>query len=272
MQSLRLRSILNLTANPKTIAVEGSRKVTGIFGERVFTPKTARDFLSDEAYKSLQASIKSGSKIDRKMGDQIAAGLKAWAEKHGVTHYTHWFQPLTGATAEKHDSFFTIKGDGSSIEEFDGAALIQQEPDASSFPSGGIRTTFEARGYTAWDPSSPAFIMEIGQGKTLCIPTIFVSYTGETLDYKAPLIKSLEALNKAAVEVCHFFDKNVSKVNATLGWEQEYFVIDEALFNARPDLVMSGRTVFGHAPAKGQQLEDHYFGSIPERIYAFMRD
>ncbi len=272
MQSLRLNAIHNLTANPPTITVEGSRKVTGIFGERVFTPKTARDFLSDEAYKSLQASIKSGSKIDRKMGDQIAAGLKAWAEKKGVTHYTHWFQPLTGATAEKHDSFFTIKGDGSSIEEFDGAALIQQEPDASSFPSGGLRATFEARGYTAWDPSSPAFIMEIGQGKTLCIPTIFVSYTGESLDTKTPLLKALVALDKAAVDVGQYFDKNITDVTATLGWEQEYFVIDAGIANARPDLVMTGRTVFGHAPAKGQQLEDHYFGSIPERIYAFMRD
>ena len=198
--------------------------------------------------------------------------LRQWAELKGVTHYTHWFQPLTGSSAEKHDSFFTIKGDGTSIEQFEGDALIQQEPDASSFPSGGIRATFEARGYTAWDPSSPPFIMEIETGKTLCIPTIFVSYTGETLDYKAPLLKSLEAMNKAAVDVCNYFDKNVTKVTATLGWEQEYFVIDEALANARPDLVMSGRTVFGHPPAKGQQLEDHYFGSIPERVYAFMRD
>jgi glutamine synthetase len=198
--------------------------------------------------------------------------MRQWSEEKGVTHFTHWFQPLTGTTAEKHDSFFTIKSDGTAIEEFDGAALIQQEPDASSFPSGGLRATFEARGYTAWDPSSPAFVMEIGAGKTLCIPTIFVSYTGESLDYKAPLLKALAALDKAAVEVCHYFDKNVSKVTATLGWEQEYFVVDEGLFNARPDLVLSGRTVFGHSPAKGQQLEDHYFGSIPERIYAFMRD
>ncbi|MBA2248749.1 MAG: glutamine synthetase III, partial [Chitinophagaceae bacterium] len=182
------------------------------------------------------------------------------------------FQPLTGATAEKHDSFFTIKGDGTSIEEFDGAALIQQEPDASSFPSGGLRATFEARGYTAWDPSSPPFIMEIGNGKTLCIPTIFVSYTGESLDTKTPLLKALVALDKAAIEVCQYFDKNITEVTATLGWEQEYFVIDAGIANARPDLVMTGRTVFGHAPAKGQQLEDHYFGSIPERVYAFMRD
>src|ERR1044072_4251371 len=271
MESLRFKAINDLTSQ-NGLDVEGPTKITGIFGENVFTLKTAREFLSDEAYKSLNASIKGGKKIDRAMANQIAAGLRQWAEKKGVTHYTHWFQPLTGTTAEKHDSFFTLKGDGTALEIFDGDALIQQEPDASSFPSGGIRATFEARGYTAWDPSSPAFIMEIGQGKTLCIPTIFVSYTGETLDYKAPLLKSLEALNKAAVEVCHYFDKNVSKVQATLGWEQEYFVIDEAFFNARPDLVVGGRTVFGHSPAKGQQLEDHYFGAIPERIYAFMRD
>ncbi len=272
MESLRFKAINNLTTNPSLTEVDGSSKITGIFGENVFTSKTARDFLSDEAYKSLRASIKSGSKIDRKMGDQIAAGLKAWSEKKGVTHYTHWFQPLTGATAEKHDSFFTIKGDGTSIEEFDGAALIQQEPDASSFPSGGLRATFEARGYTAWDPSSPAFIMEIGRGKTLCIPTIFVSYTGESLDTKTPLLKALVALDKAAIEVGQYFDKNITEVTPTLGWEQEYFVIDAGLANARPDIVLTGRTVFGHAPAKGQQLEDHYFGSIPERVYAFMRD
>ncbi|MBS1631729.1 MAG: glutamine synthetase III, partial [Bacteroidetes bacterium] len=229
-------------------------------------------FLSDEAFKSLSASIKSGQKIDRSMANQIANGIRSWAESKGVTHYTHWFQPLTGTTAEKHDSFFTIKSDGTPIEEFDGNTLIQQEPDASSFPSGGLRATFEARGYTAWDPSSPAFIIEIGQGSTLCIPTIFVSYTGESLDYKAPLLKALESLNKAAVDVCNYFDKNVTRVSATLGWEQEYFVIDEGLCNARPDLLLCGRTVFGHSPAKGQQLEDHYFGSIPERVYAFMRD
>ena len=272
MESLRFKAIHNLTANPNVTEVTGPEKISAIFGENVFILKTAREFLHGEAYKSLVSSIKSGSKIDRKMGDQIASGLKAWAEKKGVTHFTHWFQPLTGATAEKHDSFFTIKGDGTAIEEFDGAALIQQEPDASSFPSGGLRATFEARGYTAWDPSSPPFIMEIGQGKTLCIPTIFVSYTGESLDTKTPLLKALVALDKAAVEVCQYFDKNITEVSATLGWEQEYFVIDASIANARPDLVMTGRTVFGHAPAKGQQLEDHYFGSIPERVYAFMRD
>ena len=271
MESLRVKAINDLsTRTPVTL--DGSAKITAIFQENVFTTRTAREFLSDEAYKSLTGSIKGGKKIDRAVANQIAAGLRQWAELKGVTHYTHWFQPLTGSSAEKHDSFFAIKGDGTAIEQFEGDALIQQEPDASSFPSGGIRATFEARGYTAWDPSSPPFIMEIETGKTLCIPTIFVSYTGETLDYKAPLLKSLEAMNKAAVDVCNYFDKNVTKVIGTLGWEQEYFVIDEALANARPDLVMSGRTVFGHPPAKGQQLEDHYFGSIPERIYAFMRD
>ena len=271
MSSLRFKAIDNLTTVDGA-RMPGAAKITAIFGENVFTLKTAREFLSDEAYKSLLASIKGGKKIDRTVANQIASGMRQWAEAKGVTHFTHWFQPLTGTTAEKHDTFFTIKSDGTPIEEFDGAALIQQEPDASSFPSGGLRATFEARGYTAWDPSSPAFIMEVGSGKTFCLPTIFVSYTGESLDYKAPLLKALASLDKAAVDVCHYFDKNVSKVTATLGWEQEYFVVDEGLFTARPDLVMSGRTVFGHAPAKGQQLEDHYFGSIPERVYAFMRD
>jgi glutamine synthetase len=268
--SLRFQALNKL--NAKNSSNEYSTKITAIFAENVFTSQTARSFLSDEAYKSLMASIKSAQKIDRSMAAQIANGLRAWAESKGVTHFTHWFQPLTGTTAEKHDSFFTLKSDGTPIEQFEGDALVQQEPDASSFPSGGIRATFEARGYTAWDPSSPAFIMDIGYGKTLCIPTIFVSYTGESLDYKAPLLKALEALNKSAVDVCNYFDKNVTRVTPTLGWEQEYFVVDEGLFNARPDLVMCGRTVFGHSPAKGQQLEDHYFGSIPERVYAFMRD
>ena len=269
--SLRFNAINNLSS-AQELQVENPTRITAIFGESVFTVKTAREFLSDEAYKSLVGSIRAGQKIDRAMANQIASGIRSWAEARGVTHFTHWFQPLTGTTAEKHDSFFTIKSDGTPIEQFEGDALIQQEPDASSFPSGGLRATFEARGYTAWDPSSPAFIMEIGNGKTLCIPTIFVSYTGESLDYKAPLLKALEALNKSAVDVCNYFDRNVTRVTATLGWEQEYFVIDEGLYNARPDLVMCGRTVYGHSSAKGQQLEDHYFGSIPERIYAFMRD
>ena len=269
--SLRFDAIKALATKPD-VEVKNTAKITAIFGENVFTLKTAREFLSDEGYKSLNNSIKGGKKIDRAVANQIGAGMRQWAESKGVTHFTHWFQPLTGSTAEKHDSFFTLKSDGTAIEEFDGAALIQQEPDASSFPSGGLRATFEARGYTAWDPSSPAFIMEIGLGKTLCIPTIFVAYTGESLDYKAPLLKALEALGKSAVDVCNYFDKNIQKVTATLGWEQEYFIIDAALANARPDITLTGRTVFGHAPAKGQQLDDHYFGSIPERVYAFMRD
>ena len=215
--------------------------------------------------------LKSGKKISREVADAVAAGMKSWAMSKGVNSYTHWFQPLTGLTAEKHDMFFTPKGDGA-IEVFGGDALTQQEPDASSFPSGGIRATFEARGYTAWDPSSPAFIMEIGEGKTLCIPTIFISYTGETLDYKTPLMKSTAFLEQAALPIVHMFDKEVSRVTATLGWEQEYFVIDEALYYSRPDLMFTGRTLIGDSPAKGQQLEDHYFGSIPERVYAFMQD
>lgn len=269
--SLRFKALNNLF-NSEQLREEKTTKITAIFAENVFTNQVARQFLSDEAYKSLIASINAGQKINRAMASQIANGIRAWAESKGVTHFTHWFQPLTGTTAEKHDSFFTLKSDGTPIEQFEGDALIQQEPDASSFPSGGLRATFEARGYTAWDPSSPAFIMDIGVGKTLCIPTIFVSYTGESLDYKAPLLKALEAINHAAVDVCHYFDKNVTRVTPTLGWEQEYFVVDEGLFNARPDLLLCGRTVFGHSPAKGQQLEDHYFGSIPERVYAFMRD
>ncbi len=265
--SLRFHALTNLqTSGGALPEPESFSKITALFAENVFTTQTARQFLSEEAFKSLMSSVKAGLKIERPMANQIANGVRAWAESKGVTHFTHWFQPLTGSTAEKHDSFFTIKSDGTPIELFEGDALIQQEPDASSFPSGGLRATFEARGYTAWDPSSPAFIMDIGNGKTLCIPTIFVSYTGQSLDYKAPLLKALEALNHAATDVCNYFDKNVEKVTPTLGWEQEYFVVDEGLFNARPDLVMCGRTVFGHSPAKGQQLDDHYFGSIPERV------
>src|SRR5690606_26688753 len=209
--------------------------------------------------------IDNGKKIDTETADAVAAAVKSWAMGQGITHYTHWFQPLTGSTAEKHDSFFD---GGDKIEKFKGGALVQQEPDASSFPSGGIRQTFEARGYTAWDPSSPMFKW----GHTLCIPTIFVSYTGEALDVKAPLLKALEVVDKAATSVCKYFDRNISKVTASLGCEQEYFLVDKALHNARPDLVMAGKTVFGHDPARGQQLEDHYFGSIPTRVYAFMQD
>lgn len=272
MESLRLNAIHDFFTQDKFHDGPTSKKVTSIFGENVFDINTARKYLSKEAFESLVSSMEKQTRIDWKMGNQIAAALKSWAESKDVTHFTHWFQPLTGATAEKHDSFFTLKGDGTAIEEFNGGALIQQEPDASSFPSGGLRATFEARGYTAWDPSSPPFIIEMRKGRTLCIPTIFVSYTGESLDAKTPLLKSKVALEKAAVDVCQYFDKNITKVTPTLGWEQEYFVIDERIAGSRPDLIMTGRTVFGHAPAKGQQLEDHYFGAIPERVYAFMRD
>lgn len=260
------------THTDKTINDYNGKKITDFFACNVFNGNKVREHLSDEGYKSWQTSVKAGNKIDRKMADQIASGMKSWAMQNGATHYSHWFQPLTGTTAEKHDSFFTLKGDGTPLETFDGDALIQQEPDASSFPNGGIRATFEARGYTAWDPASPPFIMETANGKTLCIPTIFVAYSGESLDYKAPLLKSIAVLDKAAVDVCNYFDKNISKVTVTLGWEQEYFLIDEALADARPDIVQCGRALIGHAPAKGQQLEDHYFGTIPERVFAYMQD
>jgi len=272
MTSLRLRSIEKVAA-PKTLeSKHNGKKVSELFAENVFTESTMKSYLSEDAFLSVMSANKTGQKIDRKIADQVASAMKSWAIGKGATHFTHWFQPLTGATAEKHDAFFQLSGNNRGIEVFDSNALVQQEPDASSFPSGGLRNTFEARGYSAWDPSSPAFIMEIGSGKTLCIPTVFVSYNGEALDFKAPLLKSLHALETAAVEVCHYFDKNVTRVVPTLGWEQEYFVVDEALYEARPDLVFSGRTLIGHAPAKGQQLEDHYFGSIPERVYAFMLD
>lgn len=246
-----------------------NKQVSEYFGANVFGIDAMREFLSEEAFNSVMEAMDKGSTIDRKMADQVAACMKAWAQSKDVTHYTHWFQPLTGTTAEKHDGFFEPIGNGRAIERFSGSQLVQQEPDASSFPNGGVRSTFEARGYTAWDPTSPAFIW----GKTLCIPTIFVSYTGEALDFKTPLLKSLTALDKAATDICQsYFDKNVTKVIGTLGWEQEYFLIDSALYNIRYDLQQTGRTLFGHAPAKGQQLEDHYWGSIPERVSAFMRD
>ncbi|MGV3546075.1 MAG: glutamine synthetase III [Pedobacter sp.] len=248
-----------------------STKISEFYGSNVFDKKKMKEYLSKDVFEKLISSINQGELINHDDANQIAAAMKAWAMEKGVTHYTHWFQPLTGSTAEKHDAFFEPSGDGA-IERFAGSALVQQEPDASSFPNGGIRNTFEARGYTAWDPSSPAFIMENSAGKTLCIPTVFVAYTGEALDYKAPLLKALSAIDKAAVDVCQFFDKSVSKVNASLGIEQEYFLVDLALFNARPDLVLTGRALFGHMSAKGQQLEDHYFGSIPERVFAYMVD
>lgn len=238
------------------------------FGEMTFGLEAMKKFLTEEAYKNLINSIERGDKIDRRIADQVAASLKAWAISKGATHYTHWFHPLTGNTAEKHDSFLDPAGDGKAIEKFKGSELVQQEPDASSFPSGGIRNTFEARGYTAWDPTSPAFILD----STLCIPTIFVSYTGEALDYKTPLLRALNEVDLAGKEVCKFLGFNESRVFATLGWEQEYFVVDAALYAARPDLMLTRRTVFGHASAKDQQLSDHYFGTIPTRIMEFMKE
>ena len=258
------QDVLHRTAKP--ITYDG--KVSDIFGENVFHTEVMREYLPSEAFKSMMEAIENGTQLDRKMADQVASAMKDWALTKNATHYTHWFQPLTGATAEKHDAFFKPVGPGRAIERFDGDLLVQQEPDASSFPNGGIRNTFEARGYTAWDPSSPAFVI----GKTLCIPTIFISYTGEALDFKMPLLKALHAVDKAAVDVCQYFDKNVNKVIATLGWEQEYFLVDKAHFNSRPDLMMTGRVLFGQASAKGQQLDDHYFGSIPERATSFMRE
>ena len=244
------------------------QQVSQYYGSNVFGLDAMREFLSEEAFNSIQNSINNATIVERKMADQVAACMKAWAQSKGVTHFTHWFQPLSGATAEKHDGFFEPIEGGRAIERFSGNALVQQEPDASSFPNGGIRNTFEARGYTAWDPTSPAFIW----CDTLCIPTIFIAYTGESLDFKTPLLKSLHALDKAATDVCQYFDKNVTKVIATLGWEQEYFLVDSALYHIRYDLQQTGRTLFGHAPAKGQQLEDHYWGSIPERVLAYIRD
>ena len=245
-----------------------ANKISEYFGENVFNLHVMRSYLPDEAYEGIVEAMEKGTPISRKVADQTASAMKEWAISRGATHYTHWFQPLTGSTAEKHDSFISPTSDGRAIEKFDGSLLVQQEPDASSFPSGGIRNTFEARGYTLWDPTSPAFVW----GETLCIPTIFISYTGYALDNKMPLLKALSAVDAAATSVCQYFDKNITKVNATLGWEQEYFLVDKALYAARPDLAMTGRALFGAAPAKGQQLDDHYFGAIPERVSAFMKD
>jgi glutamine synthetase len=273
MSTLRFKALETAqNRTPVSVAAPSSR-VSDYFNVNVFNDQAMRSFLSKEAYQAVSNAIHKGQKIDRVMADQVAAGMKNWAITRNVTHYTHWFQPLTGATAEKHDAFFEPTEDGRSIEKFAGSALVQQEPDASSFPNGGLRNTFEARGYTAWDPSSPAFIMEGENGNTLCIPTIFVAYTGEALDYKAPLLKALHAVEKSVVDVCSsYFDQNVNKAWASLGIEQEYFLIDAALNNVRPDLMLCGRTLIGLAPEKGQQLEDHYFGSIPPRVHNFMVD
>ena len=265
MAQLRFEALKKLNERPKVHVEATSPNISKIFGEYVFGMEEMRGTLAPAVFKKVSNAIKNHEKIDEVTADAVAAAAKSWAIGKGATHFTHWFQPMTGGTAEKHDSFFDAL---SGIEKFKGSELVQQEPDASSFPSGGIRSTFEARGYTAWDPTSPMFLY----GKTLSIPTIFVSYTGETLDTKSPLLKALKAVDLAATRVCQLFDKDIQHVVASLGAEQEYFVVDKALFNARPDLVMAGRSVFGHAPARGQQLEDHYFGTIPPRVYDFMRD
>ncbi|MCF6130491.1 glutamine synthetase III [Flavobacterium sp. AS60] len=268
MATLRFQALKDASGR-KPVKFEESGRKSDLFGSNVFNDKAMKQFLTADAHKAVKDAVQHGTKIDRKLADYIAMGMKEWALSKGVTHYTHWFQPLTGTTAEKHDAFFETSYDGSEVfEKFGGGQLVQQEPDASSFPNGGIRNTFEARGYTAWDPTSPAFIF----GTTLCIPTVFISYTGEALDYKTPLLRALNAVDEAATDVCKYFDKNVKKVTATLGWEQEYFLVDASLANSRPDLVMTGRTLLGHTSAKGQQLDDHYFGSIPSRALNFMRE
>ncbi len=256
-------------SNRKAVeAITPTHKVSEYYGENVFNRKAMQKYLSKETYKALTYAIDNGIPIDREIANHVAAGMRMWALEKGVTHYTHWFQPLTDGTAEKHDAFVEHDGNGGMIEEFSGKLLVQQEPDASSFPNGGLRNTFEARGYSAWDPSSPAFIVD----DTLCIPTVFIAYTGEALDYKTPLIRSIEALGKAAVEVCRYFDPKVNKVITYLGWEQEYFLVDEDLYSARPDLSLTERTLLGHESAKNQQLDDHYFGAIPSRVQEFMKD
>jgi len=268
MSTFRFQALKEASSR-KPVTVEELEKKSLIFGSNVFNDKAMRQFLTSEAYQAVKNAVQHGTKIDRRLADYIALGMKEWALSKGVTHYTHWFQPLTGTTAEKHDAFFETSFDGSDpVEKFGGSQLVQQEPDASSFPNGGIRNTFEARGYTAWDPTSPAFIF----GTTLCIPTVFISYTGEALDYKTPLLRALHAIDQAATDVARYFDKNVKKVTPTLGWEQEYFLVDSALAASRPDILATGRTLLGHTSAKGQQLEDHYFGSIPTRVLNYMRD
>ena len=267
MNKLRFQAIQDAVSRlPKPFHAD--QKKSAIFASHVFTKKVMRTFLTKQAFAEVDEAIEKGTKIKRTIADHVAASMKDWAMSMGATHYTHWFQPLTGATAEKHDAFFDFDSNGNSLEYFGGSQLVQQEPDASSFPSGGIRNTFEARGYTAWDPSSPAFIY----GTTLCVPTIFVSYTGEALDNKTPLLRALNSINDAATQVAKYFDKNVTHVDATLGWEQEYFLVDKALVSSRPDIMLTGRTLVGHPPPKGQQLDDHYFGSIPSRALNFMRE
>ncbi|MDC1402236.1 glutamine synthetase III [Flavobacteriaceae bacterium] len=267
MNNLRFKALEKI-AQQEHVAFSPTMNRLDSFAANVFDERKLQNYLSKPAFKEMMLAIKKGTQISRPLAEQIAQSMKLWALEKGATHYTHWFQPLTGATAEKHESFLDFAKDGSAISALDGSQLVQQEPDASSFPSGGIRNTFEARGYTAWDPTSPAFLF----GKTLCIPTIFVSYTGEALDYKTPLLRSISAVDHASTEICKFFDKNVSKVIPTLGWEQEYFLVDRMLVASRPDLILTGRTLLGHGSAKGQQLDDHYFGSIPTRMLSFMNE
>jgi len=267
MSRIRFNALAE-TLHRTPIKVVQSDKRSSLFGNNVFNKHAMQQYLTRSAYESVMNAIDHGTKIDRKIADQVAVSMKDWAISKGATHYTHWFQPLTGATAEKHDAFFESINGSLAMEKFDGEQLVQQEPDASSFPNGGIRNTFEARGYTAWDPTSPAFIYET----TLCIPTIFVAYTGEALDNKTPLLRALQAIDLHATAVCKYFDKNANKVSATLGWEQEFFLIDDALANSRPDIQLTGSTLLGHTPAKGQQLDDHYFGTIPARAMSFMQD
>ncbi|MEM6297115.1 MAG: glutamine synthetase III [Bacteroidota bacterium] len=272
MSISRVKALEITQTRPVVEVTPPSAKISDYFGELVFGKDAMKAYLPAGSFKKLWSAIQKGEKIGEELADAAASAMKTWATERSVTHYTHWFQPIRGTTAEKHDSFFELSPSGEAIEKFKGTTLVQQEPDASSFPSGGLRNTFEARGYTAWDPTSPAFIFELGGVKTLCIPSIFVSYTGEALDYKAPLLKSLELIDQAATKVCQYFDRNVTRVKATLGAEQEFFLVDRAFFNARPDLVMAGRTVLGQAPSRGQQLDDHYFGTIPSRVSRFMHE
>lgn len=268
MSNVRIRALDEFATHKASRFYEEKRPVSEFFAENVFDMPKMKRYLSPEAYKAIVNAINNGEKIDREIADQIAYGMKSWAVKMGATHYTHWFHPLTDATAEKHEAFVDPMQGGGVFENFKGSTLIQQEPDASSFPNGGLRNTFEARGYTAWDPGSPAFIID----QTLCIPTVFVAYTGESLDQKTPLLKSIQSVDRASVAICKMFDKNVNRVNVMLGIEQEYFIVDEAFYRARPDLMICNRTLLGHTAAKDQQLEDHYFGAIPSRVMAFMKD
>ena len=272
MANKRLIALEAFISRKKIEVDKTSGNVSDYFGEYVFGETAMKSYLSEDAYKQISEHVTQNKKVKQELADQIAFGMKRWAMERGATYYTHWFQPMTGSTAEKHESFFSGTLNNGGLEEFSGNILVGKSPDTSSFPSGSSRSTFEARGYTEWDVNSPAFIMNVGAGKTLCIPTIFVAYDGSSLDYKAPLLRSVNALEKAALGVCHYFDRNVTRIVPTLGWEQEYFLVDSAMYYARPDLVVAGRTVQGRRPAKGQQLDDHYFGAIPERIYAFMRD